>query len=57
VATKSAARLDGQFNRLVERATALIQPCILVVMAVVVGSIVYAIIDVVFSTLQQIGKR
>ena len=57
VATKSAARLDGQFNRLVERATALIQPCILVVMAVVVGSIVYAVIDVVFATLQQIGKR
>jgi type II secretory pathway component PulF len=57
VATKAASRLDGQFNRLVERATALIQPCILVVMAVVVGGIVYAIIDVVFSTLQQIGKR
>ncbi|MFM7605793.1 MAG: type II secretion system F family protein, partial [Prosthecobacter sp.] len=57
VASKSAARLDGQFNRLVERATAFIQPCILVVMAVVVGSIVYAVIDVVFATLQQIGKR
>ena len=57
VATKSAGRLDSQFSRLVERATALIQPCILVIMAVVVGSIVYAIIDVVFATLQQIGKR
>jgi general secretion pathway protein F/type IV pilus assembly protein PilC len=57
VASKSAARLDGQFNRLVERVTALIQPCILVVMAVIVGSIVYAVIDVVFATLQQIGKR
>ncbi|MBL9129720.1 MAG: type II secretion system F family protein [Verrucomicrobiaceae bacterium] len=57
VATKSAGRLDTQFARLVERATALIQPCILVVMAVVVGGIVYAIIDVVFSTLQQINTR
>ncbi|MFM2143384.1 MAG: hypothetical protein RLZZ476_1928, partial [Verrucomicrobiota bacterium] len=57
VATKSAGRLDSQFSRLVERATALIQPVILVIMAVVVGSIVYAIIDVVFATLQQIGKR
>jgi len=57
VATKSAGRLDVQFARLVENATALIQPCILVVMAVVVGGIVYAIIDVVFSTLQQINSR
>ena len=57
VATKSAGRLDGQFAQLVERATALIQPCILVVMAVVVGGIVYAIIDVVFSTLQTINSR
>ncbi|MBK8093986.1 MAG: type II secretion system F family protein [Verrucomicrobiaceae bacterium] len=57
VATKSAGRLDGQFSRLVERATAFIQPCILVIMAVVVGTIVYAIIDVVFSTLNQIGNR
>lgn len=57
VATKSAGRLDTQFARLVESATALIQPCILVVMAVVVGGIVYAIIDVVFSTLQTINTR
>jgi type II secretory pathway component PulF len=51
---KAAARMDTQLSRTIERVTALIQPCLLLVMAALVGGLVYTMVNIVFSTLSQL---
>ncbi len=51
---KAATRMDTQLSRVIERATALIQPCLLMIMAVLVGGLVWTMINIVFSTLNQL---
>jgi len=51
---KAAARMDTQLTRTIERVTALIQPCLLLIMATLVGTLVYTMVNIVFSTLSQL---
>jgi len=51
---KAATRMDTQLTRTIERVTALIQPCLLLVMAALVGTLVYTMVNIVFSTLSQL---
>ncbi|MCF7790205.1 MAG: type II secretion system F family protein [Prosthecobacter sp.] len=51
---KAAARMDTQLTRTIERVTALIQPCLLLIMAALVGTLVYTMVNIVFSTLSQL---
>lgn len=52
---KAAARMDTQLTRVIERVTALIQPCLLLLMAVLVGGLVWTMVSIVFSTLSQLN--
>ncbi len=52
---KAAARMDTQLTRTIERVTALIQPCLLLLMAVLVGGLVWTMVNIVFSTLSQLN--
>lgn len=51
---KAATRMDTQLTRTIERVTALIQPCLLLIMAALVGTLVYTMVNIVFSTLSQL---
>jgi type II secretory pathway component PulF len=51
---KAATRMDTQLTRTIERVTALIQPCLLLIMATLVGTLVYTMVNIVFSTLSQL---
>ncbi|WP_395732591.1 type II secretion system F family protein [Prosthecobacter sp.] len=51
---KAATRMDTQLTRTIERVTALIQPCLLLIMAALVGTLVYTMVNIVFSTLGQL---
>ena len=51
---KAAARMDTQLSRVIERVTALIQPCLLMVMAALVGGLVWTMVNIVYSTLSQL---
>jgi len=53
---KAAARMDTQLTRVIERVTALIQPCLLLLMAGLVGGLVYTMVNIVFSTLSQLNR-
>lgn len=52
---KAAARMDAQLTRTIERVTALIQPCLLLLMAALVGGLVWTMVNIVFSTLSQLN--
>ncbi|QIF05351.1 type II secretion system F family protein [Roseimicrobium sp. ORNL1] len=54
---KAAERFDRQLTKTIDHATALLQPVLMLVMAVLVGSMVWVMISIVFSTLQQIQER
>lgn len=54
VLAKAAARMDTQLTRVIERVTELIQPVLLIFMAGLVGSLVYTMVNIVFSTLSQL---
>jgi general secretion pathway protein F/type IV pilus assembly protein PilC len=54
---KAAERFDRQLGKVIERATALIQPVIMLAMAVMVGGMAWMMINIVFSTLQQVNAR
>lgn len=54
---KAATRMDTQLSRVIDRVTALIQPCLLLVMAALVGGLVYTMVNIVFSTLSQLNHR
>lgn len=53
---KAAARMDTQLTRTIERVTALIQPILLLLMAVLVGGLVWTMVNIVFSTLSQLNR-
>ncbi|MDI1314385.1 type II secretion system F family protein [Prosthecobacter sp.] len=53
---KAATRMDVQLTRTIERVTALIQPCLLLLMAVLVGGLVWTMVNIVFSTLSQLNR-
>jgi general secretion pathway protein F/type IV pilus assembly protein PilC len=53
---KAASRMDTQLSRVIERVTALIQPVLLLVMAAFVGGMVWSMVNIVFSTLQQLHR-
>ncbi|HRH99358.1 MAG TPA: type II secretion system F family protein [Prosthecobacter sp.] len=52
---KASARMDTQLTRTIERVTALIQPCLLLLMAALVGGLVWTMVNIVFSTLSQLN--
>ncbi|HSI63745.1 MAG TPA: type II secretion system F family protein, partial [Candidatus Saccharimonadia bacterium] len=54
---KAAERFDRQLTKTIDHATALLQPVLMLVMAVLVGGMVWMMISIVFSTLQQINDR
>ncbi|MFZ4763853.1 MAG: type II secretion system F family protein [Roseimicrobium sp.] len=54
---KAAARFDRQLAKVIERVSALIQPIIMMGIAVMVGGMVWLMLDIVFSTLDQVNKR
>ncbi len=54
---KAAERFDRQLSKVIERATALIQPVIMLAMAAMVGGMAWMMINIVFSTLQQVNQR
>ncbi len=54
---RAADRFDSQFSQTLERATALLQPVIMLVMAGMVGGMAWMMINIVFSTLQQVNQR
>lgn len=53
---KAASRMDVQLSRTIDRVTALIQPCLLLLMAVLVGGLVWTMVTIVFSTLNQLNR-
>ncbi|HEY1053169.1 MAG TPA: type II secretion system F family protein [Prosthecobacter sp.] len=56
VLSKAAGRMDTQLSRVIERVTELIQPVLLLGMAGLVGSLVYTMVNIVFSTLSQLQR-
>jgi type II secretory pathway component PulF len=54
---KAATRFDAQLSKLIDRATALIQPVIVLVMAVAVGLMAWMMVNVVYGTLENIRSR
>jgi type II secretory pathway component PulF len=53
---KAANRFDRQLSKTIEQATALIQPVIMVVMAGMVGTMAYMMINVVYGTLENLRR-
>jgi len=53
---KAAGRMDTQLSRVIERVTELIQPVLLLGMAGLVGTLVYTMVNIVFSTLSQLQR-
>jgi len=54
---KAAERFDRQLGKVMERATALIQPVIMLVMAAMVGTMAWMMINVVYGTLENMRHR
>lgn len=53
---KAAGRMDTQLTRVIERVTELIQPVLLLLMAGLVGGLVWTMVNIVFSTLSQLNR-
>jgi general secretion pathway protein F/type IV pilus assembly protein PilC len=54
---KAAGRFDRQLSKVIEQATALIQPVIMLIIAAMVGGMAWMMVNIVFSTLQQVNQR
>lgn len=54
---KAGDRLDRDLNRSVERLSAMVQPVIMVLMAVVVGSMAYLMITVIYDTISLLRNQ
>jgi general secretion pathway protein F/type IV pilus assembly protein PilC len=54
---KASKRLDRNFNRDMERLTALIQPVITIIIAAIVGVMAYMMVSVVYDTINTIRDR
>ena len=48
--------MDTQLTRVIDRVTALIQPIMLMIMAALVGGLVWTMVNIVFSTLSQLNR-
>ncbi|MEM9018442.1 MAG: type II secretion system F family protein, partial [Verrucomicrobiota bacterium] len=55
--TKAGDRLDREFSRSIDRIASVIQPAIILVMAVVVGFMAYMMISVIYETISVLRKR
>jgi type II secretory pathway component PulF len=54
---KAAARFDKELNNSLQRIMALIMPCILLVMALLIGSMAYLMMTAIFQTMENLGGR
>lgn len=54
---KAAERFDRHLAKVIERVSALIQPVIMLGIAALVGGMVWMMLDIVFSTLEQVNQR
>lgn len=54
---KAADRFDRQLAKTLDHATALLQPMIMLFMAAMVGGMAWMMINIVFSTLQEVNQR
>ncbi|MBL9155686.1 MAG: type II secretion system F family protein [Verrucomicrobiales bacterium] len=54
---KAGERLDRDLNRAVERLSAFVQPVIMVLMAIVVGSMAYLMITVIYDTISLLRQQ
>jgi type II secretory pathway component PulF len=54
---KAAVRFDKELNNSLQRIMALIMPAVLLVMAVLIGSMAYLMITAIFQTIESIGGK
>jgi general secretion pathway protein F/type IV pilus assembly protein PilC len=54
---KAAERFDRQLSKVLDRATAALQPVIILCMALMVGSMAWMMISVVYSTLESLRRQ
>jgi len=54
---KAGVRFDKELNNALQRIMALIMPAVLLVMAILIGSMAYLMITAIFQTIQSIGGR
>jgi general secretion pathway protein F/type IV pilus assembly protein PilC len=54
--SKAAERFDRQLSKVLDRATAALQPAIILCMALMVGSMAWMMISVVYSTLESLRR-
>ncbi len=54
---KAGERLDRELNRSIERIASVIQPAIILVMALVVGTMAYMMISVIYETISVLRNR
>lgn len=54
---RAGERLDREFTRSIERIETLIQPTIIVIMALVVGSMAYIMISIIYETISILRSR
>lgn len=54
---KAGERFDRELTRTMERVTAMIQPVIIVVMAILVGTMAWMMISVIYGTLENMRKH
>jgi len=54
---KAAIRFDKELNNSLQAIMALIMPAVLLVMAVLIGSMAYLMITAIFQTIESIGTR
>lgn len=54
---KAGVRFDKELNNALQRIMALIMPAVLLVMALLIGSMAYLMITAIFQTIQSIGGR
>jgi general secretion pathway protein F/type IV pilus assembly protein PilC len=54
---KAATRFDNQLSKLIDHAASLIQPVIVLVMAVGVGLMAWMMVSVVYGTMENLRHR
>lgn len=55
--SKAGERFDRELTRVMERVTAMIQPVIIVIMAILVGTMAWMMISVIYGTLENMRKH
>ena len=54
---RAAVRYDKELNGALQRVMALIMPMVLIVMALLIGTMAYLMITAIFQTIDNLGKR